>query len=269
MINGFSIDAGAAHGVVELADRSTSTVDLWLFDPDGTGAPARLTTDGRSNAPVFSPVSDRILVEQRGVGLFLLPLAGSAGRTLSDTAATRWPSDWSRDGRFIAFTESAPQSWSLWSMALETGAAPVAYRRAPFTLRGMTFAPDAKSVAYVSDESGQREVYVDTYPTPTRNVRVSTAGGGWPKWRGDGKELYYLAPDKRVMAVSFKGESSGATVASVRALFEGPAVSPDDVRTQFAPSDDGGKFLFNARVEDPTPRGLSLIVNWPALLKAR
>ncbi|MGH9142658.1 MAG: protein kinase domain-containing protein, partial [Vicinamibacterales bacterium] len=269
LAEGVSLAPGGAHGVVELVDRSTSTVDLWLFDPAGAESFARLTSDGRSSAPVFSPAGDRILVEQRGVGLFFLPLAGSAGRTLSDTAATRWPSDWSLDGRFVAFTESAPQSWSLWTAAVDTGAAPVAYRRAPFVLESMTFAPDVKSVAYVSDESGQREVYVDSYPFPTKNLRVSTAGGMWPKWRADGKELFYLAPDRRVMAVTFEGGASKAAVSTARPLFEGPAVNPDGDRAQFAPSADGSKFLFNAGVEDPTPKGLSLIVNWPALLQSR
>ena len=96
---------------------------------------------------------------------------------------------------------------------------------------------------------------------------MSVNGSAWPKWRSDGKELYYLAPDRRLMAVSVGTGEAGLTFAPAVALFEGPAVTPDLSRSQFSPSRDGSRFLFNARVEDPIPAGLTVIINWPALVK--
>ena len=95
---------------------------------------------------------------------------------------------------------------------------------------------------------------------------MSLNGGAWPKWRSDGKELYYLAPDRKLMASSVTTEEGELTFAPAAALFEGPGVNPDSTRTQFAPSPDGSRFLFNARVEDRTPVGLTVVLNWPGLL---
>jgi hypothetical protein len=96
---------------------------------------------------------------------------------------------------------------------------------------------------------------------------VSTEGGTLPKWRRDGKELYYLGLDRKLMAVSVDVTATGVTVSPSQMLFEGPAVNPDRSRTQYAPSSDGSRFLFNAGLEDRAPVGLTVISNWPALLK--
>jgi hypothetical protein len=129
------------------------------------------------------------------------------------------------------------------------------------------FSPDLRWLAYTSDESGRAEIYVDTFPTPSQRIRISTQGGGWPKWRRDGKELFYLAPDRHLMAVSVKLDGKEPTFSPPQALFEGPGVSPDNSRSQFEPSADGTRFLFNARVEDHSPVGLTVISNWPSLLQ--
>ena len=161
-----------------------------------------------------------------------------------------------------------PTGSRLWTTNARAGSEPTLYREAPFELSGLEFSPDGTWVAYVSEESGQRDVFVDSFPTPDSRIRVSTDGrreaevapataGSW----------YYLALDRRLMVSSVQRTPAGITFSTPQALFEGPGVNPDTFRTQFEPSRDGSKFLFNARVDDPTPRGLTVIVNWPALLK--
>jgi len=110
------------------------------------------------------------------------------------------------------------------------------------------------------------EVYVDSFPTPGEKTRVSTNGGAWPVWRQDGKELYYLAPDRSLMAVAVRAEAGALGASPPARLFEAPAVNLDRTRVQFASNADGSRFLFNARVDNKTPVGLTVIANWPALL---
>jgi hypothetical protein len=97
---------------------------------------------------------------------------------------------------------------------------------------------------------------------------VSVAGGGWPRWRDDGNELYYLAPDRKLMAVAVQ-TSPALAFRTPQVLFEGPSVSPDTSRSPYAPDQTGSRFLFNAHLDRRTPAGISVIANWPSLIGAR
>jgi hypothetical protein len=204
---------------------------------------------------------------ERGRGIVTMAIGGSATELMVPGSASKWPSAWTRDGRMLTFVDSTPTGWRIWTASDRGGRAPSLYRDAPFALSAPEISPDAKWLAYASDESGRAEVYVDSFPAPSTRSRVSVGGGGWPKWRSDGNELYYLAPDRRLMASSVTSGETGLTFAPAVALFEGPGVNPDTGRTQFSPSPDGSRFLFNARVDDPAAAALTVIVNWPTLLK--
>jgi Tol biopolymer transport system component len=232
----------------------------------GAGA-TRITFDGRFSVPVLTPSGDRMAVMERGRGIVTMPVGGGETEPLVANAASKWPVAWSHDGRVLTFVDTTPSGWRIWTAANRSGSAPSIYREAPFALSAPEISGDVKWLAYASAESGQSEVYVDSFPAPSTRSRVSVNGGAWPKWRSDGKELYYLAPDRRLMAVSVETGEAGLTFAPAVALFEGPGVSPEPDRTQFSPSRDGSRFLFNARVEDPVPAGLTVIINWPPLVK--
>jgi len=255
--------------VLERLQASTSTIDLWLLDLTNPVGSSRLTLDGRSSLPVLAPDGQRLLVMQRDVGLLLLPAAGSGGVPIAATPSAKWPTDWSADGQTLAFTTTTPEGWQVWTTRADRNSQPVLYRQAPFVLSSVQFSPDGHWLAYTSEESGRSEVYVDAYPTPRNKLRVSNGGGGWPKWRHDGRELYYLAPDRKLMMVAVQADAHAMTVSAPRSLFEGPAVMPDGSRGQYAPNADGTRFLFNARVDDHLPVGVDVIANWPALLHAR
>ncbi len=266
---GFSLSSDGRRVVLERMQASTSTIDLWLLDLASPVGSSRLTLDGRSSLPIWAPDGQRLLVMQRDVGLFLLPVAGGGGVPIAATSSAKWPSDWSADGHTLAFTTTTAEGTQVWTTRADKNSQPVLYRQAPFVLSGAQFSPDGRWLAYASEESGRSEVYVDAYPTPRNKLRVSNGGGLWPKWRRDGRELYYLAPDRKVMMVAVQSDAAALTVSPPESLFEGPAVMPDGTRGQFAPNADGTRFLFNARVDDHRPVGVDVIVNWPALLRGR
>jgi len=263
----FTITADARRAAIERADTATATVDIWIVDVQRGGGATRLTADGRFSQPVLTPSGDRLALMERGRGIVSMPIGGGPTEVMVEGPTSKWPTGWSRDGRILAFLDSTPTGYRIWTATNRRESPPSLYREAPFILGGAEVAPNGRWLAYTSNESGRNEVYVDSFPIPSERIRVSVDGGTMPKWRSNGTELYYLAPDRKLMMSGVSAGEAGPVFAPAVALFEGPRVSPDGSRTQFAPAPDGSRFLFNARVEDPTPVGLTVIVNWPALLK--
>jgi hypothetical protein len=126
------------------------------------------------------------------------------------------------------------------------------------------FSPDGRWIAYVSDESGVDQVYVQSFPPLGAPRQLSTTGGTQPRWRRDGKELFYLASDRKLMAVTLR---TGATfdADAPRALFQ-TALSLGELRQAYAVSGDGQRFLLNTTL-DAGPAPITTVLNWPALLK--
>jgi Tol biopolymer transport system component len=123
-------------------------------------------------------------------------------------------------------------------------------------------------VAYQSDESGRAEVYVVPFPEPGGKRQISSGGGFFPRWRRDGKDIFYVSPDNRLMAVTVEGKGTGFQVGAVQALFQLPMTGVQ-ARYTYDVSADGQRFLLNTipeqRAAAQTP--LTLVINWPALLK--
>jgi Tol biopolymer transport system component len=256
------------RAALERFDAITTTVDIWILDLQRGGGVSRLTADGRFSVPVLTPSGDRLALIERGRGIVTMRIGGGATEVIVPISSSgMWPFAWSRDGGVLTFLESTPSGWRIWTVTDRGGSPPAIYRDAPFILSAPEISPDGKWLAYGSDESGRFEVYIDSFPQPSTRSRVSMDGGNWPKWRSDGKELYYLAPDRKLMASTVTTGEAGLSFEQAVVLFEGPGVTPDYTRTQFSPSADGSRFLFSARVEDRTPAGLTVIINWPALLK--
>jgi hypothetical protein len=123
--------------------------------------------------------------------------------------------------------------------------------------------PDGQWVAYTSDESGQDEVYVVPFPEPGGKWQVSPAGGTMPRWRGDGRELFYMAPDSTLMAVPVDRTSPAFQPGQATRLFH--AAVPSLIGYNYAVIADGQRFLVNVSAEPPTP--VAVIDGWQALLK--
>jgi hypothetical protein len=127
--------------------------------------------------------------------------------------------------------------------------------------------PDAKWLAYVSDESGRSEVYVVPFPHGSGRVLVSSGGGIWPRWSRDAKELWYRHGD-RMMAVDITAKDGILTVGRTQQLFEAES-APGGLGPMYDVSADGKKFVIASRDRSEAANPLTLVLNWPALLKRR
>jgi Tol biopolymer transport system component len=171
--------------------------------------------------------------------------------------------DWSSDGRFILYRETDPKTYDLY--AWELGAKkriPVA--ATPSAERDGQFSHDARWVAYASDESGPFEIYAQPFPGPGSKVRISTGGGLQPRWRRDGKEIFYVAPDNTLMSVpvQFSGPDSmepGAAVQLFRTnIINNPLFVP---KPAYVVSPDGQRFLMIV-FDDTAASSITMLLHW-------
>jgi len=260
--------------VAERPDPQTSTNDLWLYDVSGGNA-QRFTSDPAIDFyPVWAPDGSRIVWASHRDGRSLNLYQKAASLAGEDTLLlksdyNKFPTDWSQDGRFIIYHQDDPMTkFDVWGLSVAGGgeAKPFPLIRTEASEIAGTLSPDGRWLAYASDVSGRYEVWVQGFPGGGGKQQVSTGGGGSPRWRRDGRELFYYAADGKLMAM---------TVRSGKSFKVGPAVSLFEFRTgfvqDFAPpyavTDDGQRFLINAVVETKPNAPLTVVVNWAADLK--
>jgi Tol biopolymer transport system component len=261
--------------VVEMTDPKSPQegTNLWILELS-RGTFSRLTFgSGISVTGVWSPDGSELLfARQKKVGfdIYRMSSTGSSPEALlvaSDRGA--FPDDWSRDGRFLLYETTDPQTKSdLWVAPMKDGGKPVAYIQAPFDQAHAQFSPDGRFVAYTSNESGRDEIYVQTFPKQTGKWQVSTGGGDQPYWRGDGRELFYLRLDRTMMSVELKS-SSGFEAGLPASLFQtrSQTVAIGSSRAHYAVTNDGQKFLVNSIVERANLSPIQVVLNWTASLK--
>jgi len=168
--------------------------------------------------------------------------------------------DWSRDGRLLLYQQADPKTgWDLWALPMRGDPKPIAIANTPFEERSGQFSPDGQWVAYQSNINGLFDIYVQPFPGPGGKWKVSTAGGTDPRWRADGQELFFIAPDAKLMAVSVRTSSSSFEVGSPTALFQTRMVT-SNLKHEYAVSRDG-RFLVNTVVDDAT-FPITLLLNW-------
>ncbi|MGE5276405.1 MAG: protein kinase domain-containing protein [Acidobacteriota bacterium] len=248
---------------LQIEDPKTGTRDLWLRDL-ARNVSVRLTFDAVDEKnPVWSPDGRMLYYRSDANGapdVFRLSV-GAPGLQTPVYAApgVQQPEDVSPDGKSLVYTEYYSQvDENLLLLPLSGEQKPATVAATRFRERGARFSPDGQSIAYISDESGEREVYVVPRLGSGKKVRVSVGGGALPRWRRDGRELYYVALDGAVMAVSFAAGSREAPGAPV-ALFHVEGVIRDwDVAS------DGERFLID--VGSPEPAPISVLMNWPSLV---
>jgi len=175
-----------------------------------------------------------------------------------------YPDDWSSDGRYIAYDTGTPAQIGILEVAEKKSSILLKVTSANHDAR---FSPDSKFLAFTSDESGQNEIYVVPFPSLTQKWRVSTEGGTRATWRRDGKELYYLSPDQKLMAVSVSRSGEDLSFGKPEALFQALfVVTGSNVGRPYDVSPDGQKFVMNATVAT-TPQPITLVTNWTSLVK--
>lgn len=171
---------------------------------------------------------------------------------------------WSTNGRFLLYHQiHSGRKMDTWALPLPDGGKPVALLQGPSNEVFAVFSPDGKWIAYSSDESGKWEVYVAPFSpggAPAGKRMVSDGGGSHPEWSRDGKQLYYLAADKRIIVVATHISHEQFTAGVPRALFQSGIV--DDFRARFAPASDGQQFLIPSAAGQGGPAVATVIVNW-------
>jgi Tol biopolymer transport system component len=259
---------------VEVVDPRSGTSDVWVHDVSRKTS-IRLTYDLGSEAdPVWSPDGRQVVFRSDRDGPPDLHRKSSNGlapaEILLTKAGVQRPTDWSADGRMLTFTEEDRETGhSLWVLALDNEQ-PRRVLRTRFQEGNATFSPDGRWLAFVSDESGRPEVYVAPAAGDGGMRRISNSGGFTPRWRRDGKELFYLEPDSRFMSVPVGTRGDNFEAGAPVQLFRVASPVAFTRRTWYASYDvspDGQRFLVNAVVDDAASAPITIVLNWQSALK--
>ena len=258
---------------VSRLDLLGGSADIWLIDL-ARNTPSRFTIDpADESSPVWSPDGSHIVFSSNRDGVYNLyqRLSSGAGsdEALLKSAEPKTPYDWSPDGRFILYLAVSPKTnGDLWVLPLSGDRKPTPFVQTEFNEIQGRFSPDGRWVAYASNESGTYEVYVQSFPSPGGKTQVSINGGAQPQWRRDGKELFYLALDRKLMAVEVDGAGPMFVVGVPKPLFEAhvSAVFPSGT-TYYNVTGDGQRFLVNTLVGESAPVPFTIVMNWTAGLK--
>jgi serine/threonine protein kinase len=250
--------------------------DIWIIDTRG-GTPTRLTFSPLLDwLPSWSPDGKSIAwSSSMGGGLRIyrkLASGASQEEALLSGGLPKFVNDWSPDGRYLLYNEIGSNTLSdLWTLPLAGDRKPFPYLKSKFDERDAAFSPDGRWVAYVSDESAQYQVWVQSFPAGTGKWQISTNVGGAlggtygrsrsiPRWRRDGRELYYMSGDGKIMAVEVEFSDTFRS-GTPQALFDAPLKT-----TQFDVAADGQKFLLPMPDENTSNEPVHVVLNWVAAL---
>ena len=252
-----------------LTDSRSVKGDIWIRDL-ARGVSSRFTLGpGNNYRSVWSPDGGTIVFSSDRTGVIDLYEKATRGsgeeKLLLHSDEPKSAASWSKDGKYIAFAGRNPKTqWDLWALPTFGDRKPIAIAVTPFSEMTPMFSPDGRFVAYVSNESGRDEIYVQTFPERGGKWQVSNGGGSDPSWRGDGKEIFYRSPDQQLMAVEIRlGADFQAGVP--HALFP-IRIRPGNPRNKFAPSLDGQRFIIAAPLGRDAMSPTTIVLNWPASL---
>jgi eukaryotic-like serine/threonine-protein kinase len=225
------------------------TVDMWLLDAE-RGVEQQLTTDRLSESGGVWLTDDTVIFSGRTPPhLMLKDLRTNAEEEWFQAPAFQLTEDSSPDRKTLMFTQRTPRgNFDIWTLPVNPRGTPAPLVETPFDEYSPRFSPDGRYVAFASDESGRYEVYVAPLPFTGGKTRVSAAGGWLPRWSRDGRELFYLAGDLRLMALPVRLAPSlvlGAAqpLFAVKRTTEWVDAKPNVGWPDFDVSLDGTKFL--------------------------
>jgi serine/threonine protein kinase len=258
--------------------------DVWIYDTE-RDVKSRLTTNpGPDHWPVWSPDGSRLVFDSGGVGgrpgehaLYEKPTDGGTPERLllePEAGVGLGALDWSRDGRVLIFSKGRVGSGAadLWVLPLSGDRNPFPYLTTPFAESDASLSPNGRWLAYTSNESGMFQVFVQPFPDAAAGKRwqISTDGGALPRWRRDGRELFYYSQGQ-IFAAAVRTEPTfeiGRSTPLFKMLFAVPAPArPAGSAFPYDVTPDGERFLINVPPAATTGQPLTVIINWPAAIR--
>ncbi len=254
-------------------DAQTKTSDIYVIDL-ARGVSSRLTFDpDEDRFPIWSRDGSHIAWQAYRDGAWQIyqKLASGIGpeELLLKSEARIIPDSWSPDGRYLIYTRGDPKTKSdLWVLPLTGEHKPFLFLQTPFEERGGRLSPDGRWIAYESDDQGRYEISVQPFPASGGKWQISMTGGIHPRWRADGKELYYISNDNKLMAVEVKS-GSGFEAGMPKMLFDLALlrVSNGPFSSGYSVSADGQRFLFVTQGQEVANLQYTVVVNWQAEAK--
>jgi Tol biopolymer transport system component len=249
---------------VSVADQAGKTNDIWLYDV-ARGLRKRFTFDPADDAgPIWSVDASRVVFSSDRKGRYDIYQKASNGAGIEEViledSASKYPGGLSPNGQFLLYGELGPvPSMRVLPLSVDRKAFPFS--------NGFSgqFSPDGRWVTFDSDESSRSEVYVAPFPGSVAKWQVSTAGGEFPRWNGDGSEIFYISTENKLMAAEVNGKGSSFEVGNVKPLF---GLQHTVYTNWYDVSPDGRRFLIVTTLEQTaTPAPISVILNWTSLLK--
>ncbi len=249
------------------------STDVWLYDI-ARGVKTRFTFGSGNESPRWSSDGSRIAytsVRNGEFGIYAKPSDGSGHEEILVPPGPEqtYPLDWSPDGKLLAYFRwelSTTTQSQLWILPVKDRKPYMFSELQQSSSPSYRFSPDGKWVAYSASESGREEVYVTPFPGPGGKWQVSTEGGAFPQWRHDGSELFYMSLDNKLMSAQVKEKGSSFVVGTVKPLFEAKPYFGLFTANLFDVTADGQRFII-PHDSGQASRTISLVVNWPALLK--
>jgi len=253
-------------------NRLSGTFDVWLLDAL-RGNLTRVTDNPAIDVqPVWADASSLIFTSnQRGnYSLYRQPARVTASNEmLLDNTEGNFltPREVSADGRFLLYLASSPSTgWDIWAMSLTGDRKRFPVVATSFEERDPVFSPDGRWIAFQSDETGRFEIYAQPFPGPSAKLSISNNGGTQPRWGRNGKEVFYIGPDSRLMAVTVSTDHEtlqrGVPVALFQTRIAGGALVPAPNKQQYDVSHDGGQFIINTSTEEVSTTAITVILNW-------
>ena len=263
------ISPDGKRATASIVDLRTGQTDIWMIDL-ATGTRRRFTTGaGSKEWCAWSPDGGRVahsVSNPRGTGydIVLKPIGGSEPEVMlvSEPVEFQAPLSFSPDGNFFLYAKRKNERSGLWVLPLTGDRKPRLFTASPAIQQMARFSPNGRYVAYQSDETGRFEIYVATFPGPGSRWQISQSGGVEPRWSRDGKELFYFAPDNRLMAARVTTDGPTFDVGVIQPLFQARSLG---FTYRYDVANDGKRFLVDAGL----PQSLSpitIVTNWTAEL---